>query len=1425
MTVLQAQTQAVVGKYKPLVPYLQTLQTALAGCDIFATFDDLANMLVRDREDHDTILHFASQEAVADAFWHAHLASVPDSMQVKPDEYNYMCIFVQQPYWTALLFSKLALRPPPCPVTEKRTSLPTIAALKRRFHLGYALMLFPSAVITDPIIRKQACMCLIRCCFRQVILSPTALKALHDYVQFLFLSQKAWTYQASAYDLVKMMLKLKLPGVSQSLFSRYIGLALETAASHPVNTVRMAAMEMLETCVFSFPAGIAGRLAEIRDCIRPLITDKDPSLYMLALRIWPLLFRSVSDATSGAFLDYLRDEIDTIKRGSTQVQADPLLKHLTQDELTRVVVADINAMGVFRSVSLAPAIVRDLLVIVRNTNRYVREAAVSAVLGQSRLLTDVHKNAVMWILLSLFCDPCDNVRRCYMEKTTGTPDPLETACKAYSPHPDDAFVLDIFELDQVLSETAMLSVAQRNLADCLPHNALPISSDIDTIMSEVSSFRPTLIAKELLLRFKDMAARFKGEIPEQFTNEVLYYLQSYDTVHLITPVSYLVISEFVCLHEKLSAEVLDLLVSGIDVDLTQDKRPLFEAALLSIRNISEFSSTAFQAVLQKLMASDTVTDGSIIALSHMSDLVLSAAANKVVPLLDRYMPLVASNKQSVLRRVWAANTCYPKPVKVTVKRTNKTGKLFVALCNAVSKAFPSLEEHDSSDLVLFAPAYGQQKRTKIFFLHPAGLDELIRKHNISESNPVEVELDTEEETVSPTSNSSSNSREVLSSRDAWTITYRDPLGARTHFREALASMAQEWDSQDHYFAGTVLIQSSGIGKSRMCTSLAETGVYVVYISFQTGATGYPPRSSIANELVQTRCFREYIYACLAAVAYCRSRGVSAQQFLQLHDPSREDGDAAFWKAITTMVSQRDAFPPEFAKEPIHPAIASCFRERWRVAVADDPKVFRDGDIVTDIGVATQAEQQAEQPAEQQTDRLANHRDGLGAGTKKATHVPPDTASLSAFTTLRRALAYIPMRSGIFSVLLGTTSRIAELAPPAELESFMRRISGGHMLFPPVYLLGTIDTHAVDTTGRTLEEAFHPDILFSYGRPLWYAELEHLKAYGVCKLACGKLVGGSRRPLNEFEYLDPAMPETFRTFLLKLNVLQLLSILRSRVVFNVCRPEYSAELVAGYMWTCTYLAPDRRFLLSSMPSEPVLAEAGAHWMANMAMRTEVVRALGGRSDTNSVDVGQRGEIVAQLLLIFAHDACALQTRVIPTNDWVRPYMSAPFTLAAFLRQLVGCRVLEQLRLRSREMAARNKLPDLVDKGMLAFTHFGYVNEPLQRKHLLPLFRRGAAVCCMQGQTGVDLLLIVLLPDADGQYRVCEENLSYVLVQVKNYKNTTRCTDFVMAATAHLSAAAVGIEDLPRHTYLSLLMSLGGRDVTKPYGRRRDQRHAD
>ncbi|KAL7753720.1 hypothetical protein RI367_000651 [Sorochytrium milnesiophthora] len=48
--------------------------------------------------------------------------------------------------------------------------------------------------------------------------------------------------------------------------------------------------------------------------------------------------------------------------------------------------------------------------------------------------------------------------------------------------------------------------------------------------------------------------------------------------------------------------------------------------------------------------------------------------------------------------------------------------------------------------------------------------------------------------------------------------------------------------------------------------------------------------------------------------------------------------------------------------------------------------------------------------------------------------------------------------------------------------------------------------------------------------------------------------------------------------------------------------------------------------------------------------------------------------------------------------------------------------------------------------------------------------------MQDQNGIDLILIVLLPDADGQYKVCEENLSYVLVQPHSERVTMLFPDY-------------------------------------------------
>jgi hypothetical protein len=65
----------------------------------------------------------------------------------------------------------------------------------------------------------------------------------------------------------------------------------------------------------------------------------------------------------------------------------------------------------------------------------------------------------------------------------------------------------------------------------------------------------------------------------------------------------------------------------------------------------------------------------------------------------------------------------------------------------------------------------------------------------------------------------------------------------------LTNIAQHWDSGRYLFPGTSIIQTTGAGKSRYVTRLAEKNVFVVYLNFLSPTEdGYPSRSSIADIL-------------------------------------------------------------------------------------------------------------------------------------------------------------------------------------------------------------------------------------------------------------------------------------------------------------------------------------------------------------------------------------------------------------------------------------------------------------------------------------------------------------------------------------------------------------------------------------------------
>lgn len=78
---------------------------------------------------------------------------------------------------------------------------------------------------------------------------------------------------SSAIDIFRMLLRMKISNLSQAMFGQYIDLALESAANSSSATVRLGALEFLETSILVFPSAVSMKLSEIRDSIRYVLVN------------------------------------------------------------------------------------------------------------------------------------------------------------------------------------------------------------------------------------------------------------------------------------------------------------------------------------------------------------------------------------------------------------------------------------------------------------------------------------------------------------------------------------------------------------------------------------------------------------------------------------------------------------------------------------------------------------------------------------------------------------------------------------------------------------------------------------------------------------------------------------------------------------------------------------------------------------------------------------------------------------------------------------------------------------------------------------------------------------------------------------------------------------------------------------------------
>ncbi|KAH9991142.1 hypothetical protein BJV77DRAFT_1068477 [Russula vinacea] len=178
------------------------------------------------------------------------------------------------------------------------------------------------------------------------------------------------------------------------------------------------------------------------------------------------------------------------------------------------------------------------------------------------------------------------------------------------------------------------------------------------------------------------------------------------------------------------------------------------------------------------------------------------------------------------------------------------------------------------------------------------------------------------------------------------------------------------------------------------------------------------------------------------------------------------------------------------------------------------------------------------------------------------------------------------------------------------------------------------------------------------------------------------------------------------------------------------------------------------LVTVAGSEPLLAEAAYDLMKRT--QTNAVRYLAGHSDLHCVDRGRRGELVAALLIMQAHDEARGESS---GRRWV--------SVANFMKALLPTSKHDELLKCQptfwREGEDKPFEETFKDYGMW-FNHVIKIEdgEMFSVEHLWKFVTRGAMILCSNGQKGID----IVLPVCHTKQNLSSDSMTAILIQVKN-----------------------------------------------------------
>ena len=342
--------------------------------------------------------------------------------------------------------------------------------------------------------------------------------------------------------------------------------------------------------------------------------------------------------------------------------------------------------------------------------------------------------------------------------------------------------------------------------------------------------------------------------------------------------------------------------------------------------------------------------------------------------------------------------------------------------------------------------------------------------------------------------------------------------------------------------------------------------------------------------------------------------------------------------------------------------------------------------------------------------------------------------ISQFRLIRRALARFAKKFKMrrfVAVFVDTSSRIKNFSPSADLEPSLRPTQLDDeliapKLFMPFILRNSFDVNFKPLQGNDLSSLVDSDDYLRAGRPLVSMPSSESIVHGR------RSISGLTKQLSFLSRkLHGGQSQRTRAGALS----EMLCRLGASV--HPHHP-YAREMVADYMATLLGTDNERKSMLVAYVAEPKLAIAAADsWSSESLFANELAPALQHALMSGAVSQGARGELVSQILWLFAFDKAA-QLAGKGVGECVE------------LEQ-----VLTQLLPADSDIDISKAIPIHLQGSKLACCQFVNIMDRFSTRIHVQAAQRHCGISFRDGKTGVDLAFPLFM-----------KKLSILLVQIKN-----------------------------------------------------------